>query len=72
MIALMDDASDFSSEVAKASHAVLLCRMKPGEIKHNGEIDKIDSIQRVNAQRHVNPSQGSQYPQKSVKNAILT
>ena len=33
LIALFDDANDFSWDAAKASHAVLLCRMEQGEIK---------------------------------------
>ena len=32
IIALLEDASDFSWTAAKASHAVLLCRMKQGEV----------------------------------------
>ena len=30
-IALLDDSNDFSWQAAKASHAVLLCRMEQGE-----------------------------------------
>ena len=30
-IALFDDANDFSCDAAKASHAVLLCRMEQGK-----------------------------------------
>ena len=33
LIALMDDANDFSWTSAKASHAVLLCQMEQGEVK---------------------------------------
>ena len=33
MIALFDDADDFSWDAAKASHAILLCQMEQGEIK---------------------------------------
>ena len=32
LVSLMDDATDFSWGVAKASHAVLLCRMEQGEM----------------------------------------
>ena len=32
LIALLDDSNDFSWQAAKASHAVLLCRMEQGEI----------------------------------------
>ena len=66
MIALMDDADDFLWDAAKASHAVLLCRMEQGEIKHFGKLKKIDRVRRANAQTHVNPSQGSQNSKKSV------
>ena len=33
LIALMHDVNDFSWTLAKASHAVLLCRMQQGEVK---------------------------------------
>ena len=33
LISLLDDANDFSWDAAKASHAVLVCRMEQGEIK---------------------------------------
>ena len=32
LISLLDDANDFSWDMAKASHAVLLCRMEQGEV----------------------------------------
>ena len=32
LVSLFDNANDFSWDVAKASHAVLLCRMEQGEI----------------------------------------
>ena len=32
LIALLDDADDFSWQSAKASNAVLLCQMEKGEI----------------------------------------
>ena len=37
MIALMEDAHDFSWDAARASHAVLLCRMEQGEVKNYTE-----------------------------------
>ena len=52
LIALLDDSNDFSGQAAKASHAVLLCRMQQGEIASWAETDKIDWIRRANAQRH--------------------
>ena len=33
LISLMDDANDFSWDAAKASHAVLLCRMERGRLR---------------------------------------
>ena len=53
LIALMEDANDFSWDAARASHAVLLCRMEQGEVKNYGDTDKLDRILRANAQRHV-------------------
>ena len=40
VIDLLDDATDFSWASAKASHAVLLCRMEQGEIKSWSETEK--------------------------------
>ena len=51
-IALLEDANDSSWGAAKASHAVLLCRMKQGEVSDFSDIQKIDRIQRANAQKH--------------------
>ena len=65
LVSLLDDAQDFSWEVAKASHAVLLCRMEQGEIENYSQIDKIDRIRRANAQRHTYSN--SQFHKKSVK-----
>ena len=53
LIALMEDANDFSWDAAWASHAVLLCRMEQGEVKNYTETEKLDRIRRANAQRHV-------------------
>ena len=59
LISLLDDANDFSWDVAKASHVVLLCRMEQGEVVRCKEIDKINWIRRANAQRHISQSQYS-------------
>ena len=74
LIALFDDANDFSWDAAKASHAVLLCRMEQGEIKNYAQVEKIDRIRRANAQRHISsvnaPSQmagSKKYTSKSTK-----
>ena len=53
LIALMDDANDFSWTSAKASHAVLLCRMEQGEVKDFSDTFAIDRIRRANVQKHV-------------------
>ena len=44
LIALMEDANDFSWDVAWASHALLLCRMEQGEVKNYTETEKLDRI----------------------------
>ena len=53
LIKLLEDATDFSWASAKASYAVLLCRMEQGEIKSWAETEKIDRVRRAHAQRHV-------------------
>ena len=52
VIDLLDVTTDFSWASAKASHAVLLCRMEQGEIKSWSETQKIDRVRRAYAQRH--------------------
>ena len=47
---IMEDANDFSWQSAKASHAVLLCRMEEGKVEWS-ETAKIDRIRRAHAQR---------------------
>ena len=44
LISLLDDANDFSLISAKASHAVLLCRMEQGEISGYTQTDQIDRV----------------------------
>ena len=41
LISLLDDANDFSWDAAKASHAVLLCRMEQGEVVSYQEPTKL-------------------------------
>ena len=73
LIALMEDANDFSWDAARASHAVLLCRMEQGEVKNYTETEKLDRIRRANAQRHVaNTSEEVSNFQKKTKNKVLT
>ena len=49
---LMEDASDFSWDSAKACHAILLTNMEADRISWN-ETDKLDRIRRAHGQRHV-------------------
>ena len=49
---LMEDATDFSWQGAKASHAVLLCAMKRGALQWE-DGDRIDRIRRAHAQKHI-------------------
>ena len=51
LISLLDDANDFSWDAAKASHAVLVCRMEQGKIKDYTQTNNIDRIK--SAQRHL-------------------
>ena len=53
LIALLDDSNDFLWAAAKASHAVLLCRMEQGEITDYTQTDLVDRVRRAHAQRHV-------------------
>ena len=59
LINLLEDSTDLSWASAKASHAVLLCRMEQGEIKSWAETEKIDRVRRAHAQRHLPASDGS-------------
>ena len=62
LIALLDDSNNFSWQAAKTSHTVLLCRMEQlGEVTSWSDTKKIDWIRCPNAQRHVVPSQISNY-----------
>ena len=72
MIALLEDANDFSWQAAKASHAVLLCRMEQGDISDYSQVDKIDRIRRVHAQRHVGSSNQAQNQPKKQNARIMT
>ena len=70
MLDYMDDANNVSWILAKASHAVLLCRMEQGEVASYADISAIDRIRRANAQKHVPHSQV--YPQKFVSGKKFT
>ena len=65
MISLFDDANDFSWDAAKASHAVLLCRMEQGEVRDYSQTKKIDRIRHANAQRHNVTTFGTQNHKKT-------
>ena len=54
---IMEDANDFSWQSAKASHAVLLCRMEEGKVEWH-ETHKLDRIRRAHAQRGVGQNSG--------------
>ena len=49
---LMEDATDFSWQGAKAAHAILLCEMERGMVNWE-DTDRIDRIRRAHAQKHV-------------------
>ena len=49
---LMEDATYFSWQSAKAAHAVLLCEIERGSLQWE-DMDRIDRIQRAHAQKHV-------------------
>ena len=53
---LMEDASDFSWEAAKASHAIALTNMEADRLEWT-DTDKLDRIRRAHAQRHVSSGQ---------------
>ena len=48
---IMEDASDFSWQSAKASHAVLLCEMERGKVTWQ-DTARIDRVRRAYAQKH--------------------
>ena len=54
----MEDASVFSWEAAKASHAIALTNMEADRLKWT-DTDKLDRIRRAHAERHVNFGQTS-------------
>ena len=49
---LMEDATDFSWQGAKATHAVILCEMERGVLGWE-DSDCIDRIRRAHAQKHM-------------------
>ena len=54
---LMEDATDFSWQGAKAAHAVLLCKMERGSLQWE-DLDRIDRIRMALAQKHVSGRSG--------------
>ena len=50
VINLLEDANYFSWASAKASHAVLVCRMEQGEVAGWSDLEKIDRIRQAHAQ----------------------
>ena len=71
-IDLLDDATDFSWSLAKASDAVLLCHMEQWEIKSWLETEKIDRVCRAHAQRHSASQSSSQRTQDKHSSAKTT
>ena len=69
---LLDDATDFSWASAKASHAVLLCRMEQGEIVGWDQTEKIDRVKRAHAQRHVVGQGSAQRVQARVQSRVFS
>ena len=64
---IMEDASDFSWQSAKASHAVLLCEMERGKVTWL-DTTRIDRMRRAYAQKHQNNGRqnwGSKIGEKS-------
>ena len=55
---LMEDASDFSWESAKASHAMVLTNMEADRLQWS-DTEKLDRIRRAHAQRHITPGQST-------------
>ena len=68
MASLMEDASDFSFESARASHAVLLSSMEADRCDWL-DTEQIDRCRRANAQRHTAPSNRSNEVQISNQNS---
>ena len=64
MADLMEDATDFSWQGAKAAHAVLLCDMERGALQWD-HTDRIDRICRVHAQKHMGVGHSKNHWQKS-------
>ena len=54
---LMEDATDFSWQGAKAAHAVLLCEIEQCSLQWE-DLDRIDHIRRAYAQKHVSVRSG--------------
>ena len=49
---LMEDATDFSWQGAKAAHAVLMCEMERGSVRWE-DTERLDRIRRAHAQKHI-------------------
>ena len=58
---------------AKASYEVLLCHMEQGEVTGYDQVDRIDCIRRVNAQKHaVSNPHASVTSTNATKNTMRT
>ena len=75
---LMEDASDFSWESAKAPHAIVLTNMEADRLQWTDN-EKLDPIRRPHAQRHVGvdqntsarPSMGKKLKNVGSKNGLI-
>ena len=53
LVSLVNDVQDFSREIAKASHVVLLCRIEQGEIQNKFQMKTKMTKQGGQMSRHI-------------------
>ena len=70
LVSLFDDANDFSWDAAKASHAVLLCRMEQGEIKDYTELRRLTELEGHMPKDTVKPPKVTKMQPKQVKETL--
>ena len=70
LIALLDDSNDFSWQAAKASHAVLLCRMEQGKLAGWAETEKKSIGSKEPMYRDIHPDPCLIMVAKSLKNKV--
>ena len=65
LISLLDNPNNFTCDVAKGSHTILLCWVEQGEVRDYTQAEIIIHLRRANVQRHDPPNgSSSQYPSK--------